>query len=319
MVRKGFRHSEESKKKICLAGKSRISGMRGKYHSKETKQKMSIAHSGKNNAFYGQWHSEETRKKLSESHKGKHFSPKTEFKKGDIRLIGNKINVGRTPYNKGLTIKNGGLTITLEERKRRSEETKRRWDNPEYRRRRSEETKKLWENEQYKDKLVKIHKELNQKTTFKKGHKFSEDVINKIREFTLKQYESGQFPKQTNTKPERQIKEELLKRGFIEGEDFIHQYKFMNKFMCDFCFPQQKVIVEVYGDFWHANPQKYPDQAKLHPHQKKDVGRDKSKEAYITTVDNRAWTYLILWESDIKKDVVACVDKIEEVLKEKKI
>ena len=85
--------------------------------------------------------------------------------------------------------------------------------------------------------------------------------------------------------------------------------------MCDFCFPQQKVIVEVYGDFWHANPKKYPIGSILHKHQLKDIGRDKSKEAYIRTVDNHSWTYLVLWESDIKKNVAKCVDKIEEALK----
>lgn len=133
------------------------------------------------------------------------------------------------------------------------------------------------------------------------------------RKSTLKLYESGSFPKQTNTAIEKAIKKELIQRGFQENKDFIHQYKFMNKFMCDFCFPQQKVIVEAYGDFWHANPKKYSGK-ELHPHQKKGLRRDKSKESYITKVDNGSWTYMYLWESDIEKDVKKCVDKIEEAL-----
>ena len=138
-----------------------------------------------------------------------------------------------------------------------------------------------------------------------------------LRESILKQYESGTFPRQTDTNIEILLKKELLKRGYKEGVDFIHQYKFMNKFMCDFCFPQQKVIVEVNGDFWHGNPKKYSDQAKLHPHQIKGIGRDKSKKAYITTVDNRSWIFLSFWESEIKEDVTKCGDKIEEVLRTK--
>ncbi len=134
----------------------------------------------------------------------------------------------------------------------------------------------------------------------------------------LRLYESNSFPKQTNTFPERMIKEELTKRGYREETDFIHQYKFMDKFMCDFCFIKLKVVVEIDGDFWHANPNKYIDKTKLHPHQIKGIGKDKSKNAYITKVDNGSWTLLRFWESDINKDVIKCVDKIEEVLPKKK-
>ena len=102
---------------------------------------------------------------------------------------------------------------------------------------------------------------------------------------------------------------------YKEGIDFIHQFKFMDKFMCDFCFPLQKVIVEAYGDFWHRNPKKYPKGFKLHPHQKKDIAKDKAKEAYIRKVDKGSWKLIILWESDIKKDVSKCVDKIESYIK----
>lgn len=40
---------------------------------------------GSNNPFYGKKHTEETKQKIKESHKGKHYSPKTEFKKGEKR------------------------------------------------------------------------------------------------------------------------------------------------------------------------------------------------------------------------------------------
>ena len=89
--------------------------------------------------------------------------------------------------------------------------------------------------------------------------------------------------------------------------------------MCDFCFPQKKIIIEVDGDFWHGNPDKFPDVTKLHKHQLKGIGRDKSKNAYISKIDNGSWTLLRFWESDIKKDVMKCVDKIEEVLKNKAV
>ena len=56
----GFKHSEESKRKISDAHK-------GKTHSEETKKKMSERQKGENHPFYGKTHSEETKKKISES------------------------------------------------------------------------------------------------------------------------------------------------------------------------------------------------------------------------------------------------------------
>ena len=85
-------------------------------------------------------------------------------------------------------------------------------------------------------------------------------------------------------------------------------YKWIN---LDFYVEDLKVCIEYNGDLWHANPKIYPEGTKLHPHQIKGKSRDKSKEAYITKVDNCAWNYLALWESDIKKNVSKCVDKIE--------
>jgi len=217
-------------------------------------------------------------------------------------------------------------------RKRQSESHKGKnagKDNHFYGKTQSEESKKA--HSDYMREYFKTHKHPmigKKRVVWNKGRKGLQVAWNKGRKMPelsewgrnniLKQYESDSFPKQTNTKPERDINAELIKRGYKEGIDFIHQFKFMNKFMCDFCFHKQKVIVEAYGDFWHCNPKKYPLGCKIHPHQINGLKRDKSKEAYITKVDNHAWTYIALWESDIKKDVVKCVDGIEEVLKKKK-
>jgi DNA mismatch endonuclease (patch repair protein) len=207
---------------------------------------------------------------------------------------------GATAWNKGIPMREESrrkLSETqkanppsFEKRKRMSDYQKKRMANPEVRKRLSEFNKKRMSNPE--------NRERSRKTL-------------------LKLYDSGKFPRQENTKPERQIKEELIKREYKEGIDFIHQFKFMNKFMCDFCFPLQKVIVEVDGDFWHANPDKY-SQDKLHKHQIKGIARDKSKNAYITKVDNGSWTLLRFWESDINKNVIQCADRIEEVLNNKK-
>jgi very-short-patch-repair endonuclease len=132
----------------------------------------------------------------------------------------------------------------------------------------------------------------------------------------LYQYKSGKFPRQINTDIERIMKEELIKRGFIEGKDFIHQFNLNNKFLCDFCFPSEKLIIECHGDWHHANPKIYQNK-KLHPIQKKTITKDRNKEKYIRTIDNGTWKLLVFWGSEIKEDVSKCVDKIEEIMKEK--
>ncbi len=237
--------------------------------------------------------SEETRRKISESKKGWHPSEEAIEKN---RLA----HLGKAAWNKGKKMPEisgekhpmFGKTHSKESIRKMSESHKRTMASPEFRK-----------------KLSDVHKmRLSNPEERKRQSEVSRKTL-------LSLYESGSFPKQTNTFPERKVKEELLKKGYKQGIDFIHQYKFMNKFMCDFCFPEQKIIVEIYGDFWHANPRKYP--TPIHKHQMKGIGRDKSKEAYIRKADGGSWTYLVLWESDIKKDVARCVDKIEEILKER--
>ena len=327
---KGKHPSPETLKKLSESHKGQIPWIFGKHQSEEAKMKMSLGHKGKPAWNIGKSPSEETIRKQKETLR---------------KTVSNYTLEVRKRLNEA--IKRG--QSNPEVRKKLREASKKLWENPEFRKRQIETHKgkpsghkgKI-QSEESRRKMSETKKKLFSEgkiIAWNIGKSPSEETIRKLREVNknrmsnpeirkriseesrkriLKAYESGAFPRQENTKPERQIKEELLKRGYIEGKDFIHQYKFMNKFMCDFCFPQQKVVVEAYGDFWHANPKKYLNQANLHVHQIKGIGRDKSKEGYITTVDNRSWTFLILWESDIKKDVSKCVDLIEQALKKTK-
>jgi len=324
-------HSDETKRKISEANKGRPSHMKGKKTGKSSWNKgipMRI----------------ESKKRLSESLKGKtawnkgikgtHFSPRTEFKKGN------------TPWHKGKTgvyskerLEQWGISHkkTMENpeiRKKISESQKKRYEKvdvwhkgktgvytKEMLKKMSENQKKMWENPEIRKRIseslranYRANPELRKKMSERqKKYMANPEVRERLRKHTLKMYESGSFPKQTNTKIEIAIKDELLKRGYKEGTDFIHQFKFMDKFMCDFCFPNEKVIVEADGDFWHCNPKIYPD-GPTHPHQIKGIKKDKSKKAYITKVDNGSWNYLTIWESDINNDVSGCVDKIELAL-----
>jgi len=310
-------YSEETRRKIGLASKGRklseehkrkiSNSLIGRRVSQETKRKISIANKGKSSWSKGiktgkiAWNrgkprSEETIKKIREATIGKKRSEETKRKISLVKKGTRAWNKGKKmPEMSGERHPMFGKTHSEKSKFQMSESHKKRMSNPEFRKR-----------------LSKIHKQrLANPEEMKRQVEVSRRTI-------LRLYESGAFPKQTNTKIERDIKEELVKRNYIEGVDFIHQFKFNNKFMCDFCFPKQKIIIEAYGDFWHANPKKYSGK-KLHPHQIKGINRDKSKEAYIKKVDNNSWTYLYFWESDIKENLTKCIDKIEEILIKKKI
>ncbi len=144
------------------------------------------------------------------------------------------------------------------------------------------------------------------------GREKAAEIRDKNRRATLKLFEEGRLPKKVNTLPERLFKAELLRRGYVEGKQFIHQYKFADKFMCDFCFPDANLIIEVDGDFFHANPKLF-DHNNVNPGQQRQINRDKAKNAYIMKYDNGTWTLLRFWESAIKKNVGKVVDKMEIV------
>jgi len=354
-MREGKRHSKESLKKMSESKKGKMVGEKnpfyGKTHSEESKRKMSEAHKGKPSRMKGKktgkpaWNSGKKGLQVGWN-KGKKMPPESIRKMVETRMKNGSYKHTDEQKRK-ISLANKGRKMSEEAKQKISIAQKKVWTNPEVKERMS----KLWtgrkHSEESKRRMSEAHKKSYLDPEFRnkhkkamkkrytegevpwnKGKKGLQDAWNKGKKMPelsewgrkniLKMYQSNSFPKQTNTKIERDIKEELVKRGYIEGIDFIHQFKFMNKFMCDFCFPLQRIIVEAYGDFWHCNPKKYPPGCKIHPHQIKGLKRDKAKEAYITKVDNHSWTYLILWESDIKENLAKCVDKIEEVLAKSK-
>ena len=73
MPKRGYKHSEETKRKISIANSN---------PSEETRRKRSLANLGEKNPFYGKHHTEETKKKISEN--------KERAKKISLSKIGEK-------------------------------------------------------------------------------------------------------------------------------------------------------------------------------------------------------------------------------------
>lgn len=85
-LKRGTKHSEETKQKMKIAHLGENNHFYGKNHTEEAKRKNAEAHMGKVGHWLGKPRNEETRKKISESLKGKVGKPHTEETKKKLSL-----------------------------------------------------------------------------------------------------------------------------------------------------------------------------------------------------------------------------------------
>ncbi|MGD6876766.1 hypothetical protein [Bacillus infantis] len=139
------------------------------------------------------------------------------------------------------------------------------------------------------------------------GTKKSPEQIEKMRITTANMIATGVFP-QTNTSIQIKINKVLQKLNFKFEEEI--QFKY---YVLDFYDKENNLAIEIMGDYWHANPNKYNDYNTLHDIQKKDIKRDKSKRTYLKKYQDL--NVLYLWESDITNNLETCVKLIELYVK----
>jgi len=131
--------------------------------------------------------------------------------------------------------------------------------------------------------------------------------------------------KSKNTRPEMTLRRALWKRGI--------RYRVNVKSLPgkpDIVLTKTKIAVFCDGDFWHGHNWVIRGYGSLEKELKRyspywaekiknNVARDKKN---TTELESNGWKVIRLWESDIKKDIRSCVNKIEyehlNILRERK-
>lgn len=129
---------------------------------------------------------------------------------------------------------------------------------------------------------------------------------NKPKVKTLKNVKVKKHPKYGTSKLEEDFAKEFLDKLKIP-----YQYQFEAKDIgrfYDFYLPQSNLIIEIDGDYWHGNPEKY-DKEELKRHQLKAQRIDEYKNKWALL---HGIPILRIWESDIRKNP----KKVMKILKE---
>jgi DNA mismatch endonuclease (patch repair protein) len=113
-----------------------------------------------------------------------------------------------------------------------------------------------------------------------------------------------------NTVPELLVINELKRRKIYFAK---HVNKIFGK--PDIVFRRKKIIVFIDSDFWHCNPKKFimPITNKMY-WERKIQGNIERDKLVTKTLKKEGWKILRFWESNIKKNVIKVVDKIENEL-----
>lgn len=132
------------------------------------------------------------------------------------------------------------------------------------------------------------------------GIKMSDVFRENCRINTVKCYSEGKINR--DTVPQKIINNLLNDMNIKYLNEYPCKYYSIDNYLCDY-----DLMIEVMGDYFHANPTKYKYD-KLNDMQKKDVIRDKRKHTYI--LKYYGINILYLWESDIKNSLNKCKELI---------
>ena len=176
-----------------------------------------------------------------------------------------------------------------------------------------ETIERLLEIEKSEDRSNKIREKLKGKPKSPehaekcRQHCQSEKMRNLLSEKMYERLNSGEFT--ISSSGETAFIEEFIKPLNIEYKT---QYYIKDiKQYCDIYIPSKNLIIEYDGDFWHCNPDIFPDGPK-YKYQIKHLEKDRIKNNYCK--ENNI-NIIRIWENDAKKNKDIVKNKIFETLK----
>ena len=117
--------------------------------------------------------------------------------------------------------------------------------------------------------------------------------------------------KMFNTKPEIMFQNALIEKGYVIGETLINQFHCKKVGMVDSYLLEKNALIEIDGDYWHCNPNKYASDY-FHKNIKMTAqqiwDRDKKKTGICIEL---GYKIIRFWESDIYKDINLCMLRLE--------
>ena len=252
--------------------------------------------SGEKNYFYGKKRSKEFKEKLSRERKGKRLNPHSKSvyqywiekygkEKADILFIEYKEKHRKSSMGE----KNGfyGKKHTKETIYRISK------SNEITRKNRSEEKKK-----EISLKISKSQKKLQLENP--EEYKRLKSKAGKISNLKKEKYKINKL--------EKRVKNELENRKLNFEYSVIICFK-----QFDFGNKEFRILLEVQGDYWHANPLIYKNE-NLTFTQKKNIEKDKEKVKFAQDYNFKLFH---IWENDIKNNNFDVIDQIERYINDK--
>ena len=305
----GHAVSMETREKIGRKTRARIAKhghhLSGKHRSEDVKRKISEKLKGRARPdLRGKKRTEEQKRRMSEARKGLPGKPQSEETKRRL----SEINTGKTRTADQRKRISESVKVWLEEKghpmkgKKHTAESKRKMS--ESHKNMSEETRKRIsegrKGTKYTPEQLRKHKETMNRT----------DVKKKIRAARSKQV----FPR-GNTIPEKIVQIILSRHGIGFERQYPIEMPEGRWHPADLLVGTRNVI-EVNGDYWHANPKKYDPSEKIIRNSTTMAASDKweKDEEINRQMEMRGYRILTVWEYELKNNLENEIRRILEFL-----